>query len=121
MIFSFRVVLSLQDKAPLEAVTPAGLTHRTATARSCPEASRDRAERNNMPCAAAVPNGGGMPVAAWQYDCATSSIRVIKRCVRLGQAGYPGKEHFSTGPVVGFVVSDLRAAVDELRRAGIAC
>lgn len=32
---------------------------------------------------------------------------------------YPGKEHFSTGPVVGFAVADLPAAVDELRRAGV--
>jgi catechol 2,3-dioxygenase-like lactoylglutathione lyase family enzyme len=31
----------------------------------------------------------------------------------------PGKEHFRTGPVVGFAVRDLAAAVDELSRAGI--
>jgi catechol 2,3-dioxygenase-like lactoylglutathione lyase family enzyme len=31
----------------------------------------------------------------------------------------PGKDHFTTGPVVGFAVRDLAAAVDELRRAGI--
>ncbi len=31
----------------------------------------------------------------------------------------PQQGHFSTGPVVGFAVRDLPAAVDELRRAGI--
>ena len=28
-------------------------------------------------------------------------------------------EHFATGPVVGFAVRDLAAAVEELRRAGV--
>ena len=32
---------------------------------------------------------------------------------------YPGKDHFDTGPVVGFTVSDLPRAVDELRAAGV--
>jgi catechol 2,3-dioxygenase-like lactoylglutathione lyase family enzyme len=32
---------------------------------------------------------------------------------------YPGKEHFETGPVVGFEVTDLAQAVAELRMAGI--
>lgn len=32
---------------------------------------------------------------------------------------YPGKSHFETGPVVGFAVRDLPAAVDELQAAGI--
>jgi len=32
---------------------------------------------------------------------------------------YPGKEHFSTGPVVGFAVADLAVAVNELRTAGV--
>ncbi|MGH3503833.1 MAG: VOC family protein [Nocardioidaceae bacterium] len=32
---------------------------------------------------------------------------------------YPGKEHFDTGPVVGFAVKDLQAAVEELRKAGV--
>ncbi len=32
---------------------------------------------------------------------------------------YPGKEHFDSGPVVGFAVSDLPAAVAELRSAGV--
>jgi len=32
---------------------------------------------------------------------------------------YPGKEHFSTGPVVGFAVTDLVGAVTELRAAGV--
>lgn len=32
---------------------------------------------------------------------------------------YPGKAHFDTGPVVGFVVTDLAHAVDELRQAGV--
>ena len=32
---------------------------------------------------------------------------------------YPGKEHFETGPVVGFEVTNLAEAVAELRTAGI--
>ncbi len=32
---------------------------------------------------------------------------------------YPGKEHFTTGPVVGFAVTDLPQAVTELQEAGI--
>ena len=32
---------------------------------------------------------------------------------------YPGKEHFTTAPVVGFTVTDLPQAVAELREAGI--
>jgi len=32
---------------------------------------------------------------------------------------YPGKDHFDTGPVVGFAVRDLHGAVEELRRAGV--
>jgi catechol 2,3-dioxygenase-like lactoylglutathione lyase family enzyme len=32
---------------------------------------------------------------------------------------YPDKEHFVTGPVVGFEVDDLAAAVEELRDAGV--
>ena len=32
---------------------------------------------------------------------------------------YPGKEHFDTGPVVGFAVTDLAHAVQELREAGV--
>ena len=34
-------------------------------------------------------------------------------------SSHPGKEHFDTGPVVGFAVRDLPTAVDELRRAGV--
>jgi hypothetical protein len=41
------------------------------------------------------------------------------RHVEIFGSGYPGKEHFATGPVVGFAVRDLPAAVDELRRAGV--
>ena len=32
---------------------------------------------------------------------------------------YPGKAHFDTGPVVGFVVTDLAQAVEELREADV--
>ena len=32
---------------------------------------------------------------------------------------FPGKDHFSTGPVVGFAVADLAGAVTELRDAGV--
>lgn len=41
------------------------------------------------------------------------------RLVEVFGEGYPGKEHLTTGPVAGFAVRDLPAAVDELRRAGI--
>lgn len=41
------------------------------------------------------------------------------RHVEVFAEEYPGKEHFSTGPVVGFAVSDMPAAVDELRAAGV--
>jgi catechol 2,3-dioxygenase-like lactoylglutathione lyase family enzyme len=32
---------------------------------------------------------------------------------------YGGKDHFDSGPVVGFAVTDLAGAVDELRTAGV--
>lgn len=41
------------------------------------------------------------------------------RNVEVFGSGYAGKQHFDTGPVVGFAVSDLRNAVDELQLAGI--
>lgn len=41
------------------------------------------------------------------------------RNVEVFSDDYPGKTHFTTGPVVGFAVEDLRAAVAELRQAGI--
>ena len=39
--------------------------------------------------------------------------------VEIFSPEYPGKEHFATGPVVGFAVPDLDAAVEELRAAGV--
>ena len=39
--------------------------------------------------------------------------------VEVFAADFRGKEHFTTGPVVGFAVRDLPAAVDELRAAGV--
>jgi catechol 2,3-dioxygenase-like lactoylglutathione lyase family enzyme len=39
--------------------------------------------------------------------------------VEVFDDSYPGKEHFDTGPVAGFVVRDLPAAVAELRAAGV--
>jgi catechol 2,3-dioxygenase-like lactoylglutathione lyase family enzyme len=33
---------------------------------------------------------------------------------------FPGKDHFGTAPVVGFAVTDLAGAVEELRDAGVA-
>lgn len=33
--------------------------------------------------------------------------------------GYQDKGHMTTGPVVGFVVTDLDGAIDELRAAGV--
>jgi hypothetical protein len=41
------------------------------------------------------------------------------RHVEVFGDSYPGKEHFSTGPVAGFAVRDLPTAVEELRKAGI--
>lgn len=41
------------------------------------------------------------------------------RNVEIFEPDYPGKEHFRTGPVTGFTVSDLPEAVDELRNAGV--
>jgi catechol 2,3-dioxygenase-like lactoylglutathione lyase family enzyme len=41
------------------------------------------------------------------------------RNVEVFGPGYPGKEHFDTGPVAGFAVDDLAAAVEELRAAGV--
>jgi hypothetical protein len=41
------------------------------------------------------------------------------RHVEIFGSSYPGKDHFATGPGVGFAVRDLPAAVDELRRAGV--
>ena len=41
------------------------------------------------------------------------------RRVEVFGPGYPGKEHFETGPVVGFAVQDIAGAVDELRSAGV--
>lgn len=41
------------------------------------------------------------------------------RNVEVFGTDYPGKEHFNTGPVVGFAVSDLKAAVFELQAAGV--
>jgi catechol 2,3-dioxygenase-like lactoylglutathione lyase family enzyme len=41
------------------------------------------------------------------------------RTVEVFGPEYPGKEHFTTGPVAGFAVEDLPAAVAELRAAGV--
>lgn len=41
------------------------------------------------------------------------------RHVEVFGMDYPGKDHFATGPVVGFAVRDLPSAVQELRDAGI--
>jgi catechol 2,3-dioxygenase-like lactoylglutathione lyase family enzyme len=41
------------------------------------------------------------------------------RHVEVFSSTYPGKDHFDTGPVVGFGVEDLPSAVRELRDAGI--
>ncbi|MEN3305017.1 MAG: hypothetical protein V7603_1219 [Micromonosporaceae bacterium] len=39
--------------------------------------------------------------------------------VEVFDVDYGGKEHFDTGPVAGFAVRDLAAAVAELRLAGV--
>jgi catechol 2,3-dioxygenase-like lactoylglutathione lyase family enzyme len=41
------------------------------------------------------------------------------RNVEVFDQDRPGKDHFDTGPVGGFAVADLPAAVAELRAAGI--
>lgn len=41
------------------------------------------------------------------------------RHVEVFGQDYPGKNHFDTGPVVGFAVRDLPGAVEELRTAGV--
>lgn len=41
------------------------------------------------------------------------------RNVEVFGRDYPGKTHFDTGPVVGFAVRDLKAAVAELEVAGV--
>ena len=41
------------------------------------------------------------------------------RDVEVFGTGYVGKDHFDRGPVVGFAVRDLPAAVAELRAAGV--
>lgn len=41
------------------------------------------------------------------------------RHVEVFGPDYPGKDHFGTGPVVGFAVRNLPEAVAELRAAGI--
>lgn len=41
------------------------------------------------------------------------------RHVEIFGLDYPGKNHFATGPVVGFAVRDLPGAVQELRGAGV--
>ncbi len=41
------------------------------------------------------------------------------RLAEVFDEAYPGKEHFTTGPVVGFMVEDVPSAVEELRSAGI--
>jgi catechol 2,3-dioxygenase-like lactoylglutathione lyase family enzyme len=41
------------------------------------------------------------------------------RNVEVFGLGYPGREHFGPGPVVGFAVRDLPAAVRELQDAGV--
>ena len=42
-----------------------------------------------------------------------------KTHVEVFGQGYPGKDHFDTGPVVGFAVTDLARAAQELREAGV--
>lgn len=39
--------------------------------------------------------------------------------VEVFAPGFPGKDHFATGPVAGFAVADLAAARAELQRRGV--
>jgi len=41
------------------------------------------------------------------------------RHVEVFDPGYPGKDHFDTGPVVGIAGRDLVGAVEELQEAGV--
>lgn len=49
----------------------------------------------------------------WAYTSADGSK------VEVFGPGYPGKSHMTRGPVVGFVVTNLKAAVEELMAAGV--
>jgi len=39
--------------------------------------------------------------------------------VEVFGTGYTGREHFDTGPVMGFAAGDLPAAISQLQAAGI--
>jgi hypothetical protein len=56
---------------------------------------------------------GHVEPSLWVFDLPDG------RHVEVFGSGYPGRDHFSTGPVIGFAVTDLAAATEELRRAGI--
>jgi hypothetical protein len=49
----------------------------------------------------------------WVFDLRDGSQIEI-----FGEA-FPGKEHLTTGPVVGLLVDDLAAATEELKRNGV--
>jgi catechol 2,3-dioxygenase-like lactoylglutathione lyase family enzyme len=41
------------------------------------------------------------------------------RQIEVFGEGFAGKDHLTTGPVVGFLVDDLKEATEELRRHGV--
>jgi catechol 2,3-dioxygenase-like lactoylglutathione lyase family enzyme len=49
----------------------------------------------------------------WVFDLKDGSQIEV-----FGEA-FPGKEHLTTGPVVGFLVNDLAASIEELKRNGV--
>ena len=60
----------------------------------------------------------GLPLAHREADLWVFELPEGRRVEVFGP-GYHGREHFCTGPVVGFEVADLAAATGELRRAGV--
>jgi predicted enzyme related to lactoylglutathione lyase len=72
-----------------------------------------------------VPRHGGTPSSSPRTDRQPRGVRLRRlpatggRHVRGVRSRRPGPRAFSTGPVVGFVVDDLTAAVRELEAAGI--
>ncbi|WP_394771382.1 VOC family protein [Lacisediminihabitans sp.] len=49
----------------------------------------------------------------WAFDLKDGSQ------VEVFGEGFAGKDHLTTGPVVGFIVDDLKEATEELKRHGV--
>ena len=51
--------------------------------------------------------------ALWVFDLKDGSQ------IEVFGEDFPGKEHLTTGPVVGFLVDDLAASTEELKKHGV--